>query len=533
MSRDILLSLIDPDPSQPRKTFDEGALDELAQSMAANGLAVPVLVRPGQDGRYLLVHGERRWRAAGRLGWQTIPAEVRDLDPDQARWLALVENIQRADLSPIDEARAYQTALSEGLTQTALGQKVGKSQSYIAQKLRLLTLPEPLQFYLDRLAISEGHARQLLRLRSFYGPDLQAGINRPLSDELLDPALWRQPGPTMQFLQGLRPLDGLYLMPGQTVPDLLADGCHAMASWLARGDEAPQWAIAAFWWASWVAVTGASVADLKQELDNAEGILYSAVAYLQGRDKAPADELGRLEYWGYRSDLRHSGCGGWAKEPPKDVLLAAAEYVGQNSSLAAPSSCQAYGPNGARYAKLVAKSDALIGGSADLDAALERLNGLGLGAFSATGWQVPEDLTLGQWRQVMQTLRQELDQAQTLPEVLAIRDQATTLQQEAAEFTLRNEGAAGQALLELQTLEDRIEARTQESALQIGQALLDVQGMLDPALFKRWLASYRLPEPDASYLMGCASGAETYSTKRAWRAMDKIDTDFHIETWPA
>ena len=165
MTRDILLGLIDPDPSQNRKTFDEGALDELAQSMAANGLAVPVLVRPGQDGRYVLVHGERRWRAAGRLGWAAIPAEVRDVAPEQARWLALVENIQRADLSPIEEAGAYQAALSEGLTQTELGKRIGKSQSYIAQKLRLLTLPADVQAALGAGQLSEGQARQLLRLR--------------------------------------------------------------------------------------------------------------------------------------------------------------------------------------------------------------------------------------------------------------------------------------------------------------------------------------------------------------------------------
>ena len=165
MSRDILVSLVDPDPGQLRKHFDEDRLDELAQSMAANGLAIPILVRPGQDGRYVIVHGERRWRAAGRLGWEAIPAEVRDLTVEQARWLALVENIQRADLSPIEEAQAYQAALSDGMTQTELGKRIGKSQSYIAQKVRLLTLPRDVQEAVDSRQLSEGHARQLLRLR--------------------------------------------------------------------------------------------------------------------------------------------------------------------------------------------------------------------------------------------------------------------------------------------------------------------------------------------------------------------------------
>jgi ParB/RepB/Spo0J family partition protein len=167
MSRDILLSQIDPDPNQPRTHFDNAAIEELAQSMAANGLAVPVLVRP-VDERYMLVHGERRWRAAQHLGWETIPAEVRELSEEEAHWLALVENVQRADLSPIEEARAYRAYLDTGITQQELGRRIGKTQSYIAHKVRLLTLPDPLVLLLDRKALTEGHARQILRLRNMY-----------------------------------------------------------------------------------------------------------------------------------------------------------------------------------------------------------------------------------------------------------------------------------------------------------------------------------------------------------------------------
>jgi ParB family chromosome partitioning protein len=168
MSRDILLNLIDPDPGQPRKHFDQAALDELAQSIKANGLAVPILLRPHND-RFVIVHGERRYRAAVSLEWETIAADVRDIAPEDARWLALVENVQRDDLSPIEEAQAYQDGLSDGLTQKALGERIGKTQSYIAQKLRLLKLPPPIQFYLNRKAISEGHARQLMRLKRVFG----------------------------------------------------------------------------------------------------------------------------------------------------------------------------------------------------------------------------------------------------------------------------------------------------------------------------------------------------------------------------
>lgn len=163
MSRDILLSLIDRDETQPRQHFDTTALDELAQSIGASGLAVPILVRPSGE-RFVIVHGERRYRAALSLGWSSIPADVRDLSIEEAGWLALVENVQRSDLSPIEEARAYQARLASGMTQEALGLRIGKTQSYIATKLRFLKLPADVQEGLDKRLISEGHAKQLLRL---------------------------------------------------------------------------------------------------------------------------------------------------------------------------------------------------------------------------------------------------------------------------------------------------------------------------------------------------------------------------------
>lgn len=167
MSRDILVNSIDPDPNQPRKYFDQTALDELAQSIDTNGLAVPILLRPAGK-RFTIVHGERRWRAVKSLGWETIPAEVRDLEPDAALWLALVENVQRNNLSPIEEAKAYQHRLDNGFTQVQLGQRIGKGQSYIATKLRYLKLPERIQQSLDKREISEGHAKQILRLKGHY-----------------------------------------------------------------------------------------------------------------------------------------------------------------------------------------------------------------------------------------------------------------------------------------------------------------------------------------------------------------------------
>ncbi len=163
MSRDILLNLIDPDPDQPRKVFDEDQLRGLAESLDTTGQAVAITVRPVGE-RYTIVTGERRWRAAQWLGWATIRAEVLELDPATSGWLTLVENIQRADLTPIEEAQAYQKLIAAGYTQTEIGAKVGKGQSYVASKLRLLRLPRAVQDLLAADALTEGHCKQLLRL---------------------------------------------------------------------------------------------------------------------------------------------------------------------------------------------------------------------------------------------------------------------------------------------------------------------------------------------------------------------------------
>ena len=171
MSRDILLTDIDRDPEQPRKHFDAAALQELADSMAATGLAVPITVKPA-GARFVIVTGERRWRAAQLLGWATIRAEVQELDAATAQWRTLVENIQRADLTPIEEAHAFQKLTDAGHTQTEIAKRIGKGQSYVAQKLRLLKMPAEVQAMLGDGRLTEGHARQLLRLPD----DLRCGV---------------------------------------------------------------------------------------------------------------------------------------------------------------------------------------------------------------------------------------------------------------------------------------------------------------------------------------------------------------------
>jgi ParB family transcriptional regulator, chromosome partitioning protein len=162
---DVDIDLIDPNPDQPRSRFNEEKLEELAQSIRANGLVQPVLLRRSANGRYQIVAGERRWRAAQRAGLRRVHAVVRNIPDSKLLELALIENIQREELNPIEEASAYQRLIHNlGLTQDEVAQQVGKDRSSIANYLRLLKLPEDVQRMLEDDLISMGHARALLGL---------------------------------------------------------------------------------------------------------------------------------------------------------------------------------------------------------------------------------------------------------------------------------------------------------------------------------------------------------------------------------
>ncbi|MDX1468839.1 MAG: ParB/RepB/Spo0J family partition protein [Acidimicrobiia bacterium] len=153
-----------PNPDQPRSRFDEESLEELAASIKEVGVLQPVVVRPGDDA-YILIAGERRWRAARRAGLQTIPAVVRGDSADSSLVEALVENIQRQDLTPLEEAHAFKQLLEDyGMTQEKVADRVGKSRPAVANTLRLLQLPGPLQTLVDAGGLSAGHARALLTL---------------------------------------------------------------------------------------------------------------------------------------------------------------------------------------------------------------------------------------------------------------------------------------------------------------------------------------------------------------------------------
>ena len=159
----IPISKISPLPGQPRTIFDEEALSELAASIEARGVIQPIIVRPKGEGTYQLVAGERRWRAAQKARLHQIPAIVRDLDEREVMALALIENIQREDLNPIEEARAYhRLSEDEGLSQADIAKMLDKSRSHVANLQRLLALPDDVIGLVEAGDLSMGHARALI-----------------------------------------------------------------------------------------------------------------------------------------------------------------------------------------------------------------------------------------------------------------------------------------------------------------------------------------------------------------------------------
>ncbi|HKB67404.1 MAG TPA: ParB/RepB/Spo0J family partition protein [Pyrinomonadaceae bacterium] len=179
-TNEIATELIDPSPLQPRSVFDDRKLDELANSIRSNGVVQPVLLRR-KGNRFELIAGERRWRAAEKAGLIKIPAVIRNVSDDKVLEIALIENIQREDLNPIEEAKAYKSLIETlGLTQETVGERVGRDRSYVTNYLRLLKLPEDLQELLQTGRISTGHARTLLGLDQ---PDIQRRIARRVIEQ--------------------------------------------------------------------------------------------------------------------------------------------------------------------------------------------------------------------------------------------------------------------------------------------------------------------------------------------------------------
>lgn len=405
MSHDILLSLIDPDPEQPRKHFDEAGISDLAQSIEANGLAVPILVRPVGD-RFVIVHGERRYRAVKSLGWPSIPAEVREIDADTAQWLALAENVQRADLSPIEEAEAFKARLSTGMTQAQLGARIGKTQSYIAQKLRLLTLPEPVAYYLNIGAITEGHTRQLLRLRAIYGEQTIT----------LDPEGFESLGDSqiedMAFAIIMRPWSRM----GATAdhddkPEIHAQAIRVFSDYLKEhAGTIEAWSLAGTWFAREAAAGKVSVTDLKTIIDFWIETMYSAAVYLWEKQKpASNDLLDSILYWGYKADLKHARL-----SLTEDLHLQALSWIVEANYQRPPSEMSQ------NYPEL------------------------------CTAWCAGQEMAA--LHKEVQKLQERFDRAKTLQDFAQIATDAGEKYQKAAELRLRADRKAGQLLNEIENM---------------------------------------------------------------------------------
>lgn len=163
----LKLNDIEPNRAQPRKSFDEQALEELANSISTHGVIQPLLVRPLADGGYQLIAGERRWRASRMAGLTEVPVVIREMSDSEAMELALVENLQREDLNPIEEAQGLALLMETyGLTQEQAAKRVGKSRPAVANSMRLLSLPQDVLAMVERGELSAGHARTILALEN-------------------------------------------------------------------------------------------------------------------------------------------------------------------------------------------------------------------------------------------------------------------------------------------------------------------------------------------------------------------------------
>jgi ParB family transcriptional regulator, chromosome partitioning protein len=183
-SQDVDVALIDPNPFQTRRRVNEDALNELAESIRASGVVQPVVLRPAPNGRFQLVAGERRWLASKKAGKTTIPAVVRQISNEQALEITIIENLQREDLNPIEQARAFERLSREfGLTQEQIATRTGKDRASIANFIRLLKLPMGVQDTLETGALSFGHGKVLVGLVS--NPQQLEKVTKEIVDKQL------------------------------------------------------------------------------------------------------------------------------------------------------------------------------------------------------------------------------------------------------------------------------------------------------------------------------------------------------------
>lgn len=359
----IRLDLIDVDPDQPRRNFDPVRLSELAASIDANGLASPIMVRPNGE-RFVIVHGERRYRAVQSLGRTEIPAVVVDVPAGDVRWIQVAENLNRDDLTPIEEARAYAGLIAGGRTQSEVAKRLGKTRTYVTQKLRLLSMPAPLVLLVDRGALSEGHARQLLRIKSSY----TAAHTLGRADDGIDYARWARPWTepggeqlsdearenlTFVLITRCRPVDWPPAYPFRPKTAVVADAAEAMCREIAeQRHDYPRWVLPALYYAILAVEANASVAVLTKLVDGWIELIHAAILHTR-YNRRPDDEKLRVSrdtssrvywqaklWWAHRSDLRHAGLLDNEHIDDESVLDVMHYHVDGSCSVALPS---AYG----------------------------------------------------------------------------------------------------------------------------------------------------------------------------------------------
>jgi len=243
--KELAIDQIRPNPNQPRKFLDESKLKELADSIKSRGLLEEILVRPKDEG-FEIVHGERRWRACKLLNWEKIRSKIEPLSDEEAFELSLTENIQRENLLPIEEAKAYKQLSNRGLTHEEIAKKVSKSRTYVTQKLRILKLPFQVQLLLELGELSEGHIRQLLRLEDIIGRHENLDKVKPV---------WR---------------------------DLLNIGDYPFTSWVGYYQDYFAWHETKF--------LKLSVADLKERIDKLYHDILSAIIVSSHKELTPEQE---------------------------------------------------------------------------------------------------------------------------------------------------------------------------------------------------------------------------------------------------
>lgn len=398
----LLLELIDPNPRQPRKRFD--GLEALAASIKDKGLLEPIMVRPiGQ--RYEIILGERRYRACRLAGLSDIECIIRDMDDKESYEIALIENIQRQDLTPMEEAQAYKTMQEQGHTQAAIAATIGKDQSYIAHKIKLLRLPAALTHYLQQGILTENHIRQVEKLKGIYGADL---LSQRYDESFCSDTI-ATPEAAFSFLLGARPEDDISLVILSMEPKpVIVEACRLFADYVSKHNgQVKQWEVAAFWWASMAVVMKMSVVQLSEFIELWQERYEAAFYYFNSFPECPekgaklvgsedeeegteitADEL----WWGYWADLKHSASLGRRNDP------------------------EAWGKG------------------------LMRIYKHGYWVFPSK-WNHAVNAKLD-------SLTEELDKAETLPEVLAVANAAGDLQNECSEYTVRAQRAVGKIIQE-------------------------------------------------------------------------------------